>query len=57
MIFVNDWEGNLITKVPLGLKEYEPENISLVGDTFYISCNNLADDGLSIFKAKIVKEE
>ena len=56
MIFVNDWEGNLITKVPLGLKEYEPENISLVGDTFYISCNNL-DDGHSIFKVKIVKVE
>jgi len=57
MIFVNDWEGNLITKVPLGLKDFEPENISLVGDTFYISCNNLADDGQSIFKVQMVKAE
>lgn len=40
MIFVYDWSSNFITQIKLGLKSFEPENISLVGDTFYIGCNN-----------------
>lgn len=55
MIFVLDWEGNLITKVPIGLEGYEPENISLVGNTFYIGCND--GDGGAIFTAKLKHAE
>lgn len=50
MIFVMDWDGNLITKIPIGLNEYEPENISLVDDTFYIGVSDR-----KIFSAKLVK--
>lgn len=53
MIFVADWEGNLIAKIPVGI-EYEPENISLVGDTFYIGFNNGA--GGLVYTAKLVKD-
>lgn len=56
MIFVYDWSGNFITKIPLGIKAYEPENISLVGDTFYIGCNNADWTGGIVFTAQIVKE-
>jgi len=54
MIFVVDWEGNLVSKVPIGLEGYEPENISLVGDVFYIGCNDGA--GGVVFTAKLRKE-
>jgi len=54
MIYVIDWEGNLITKIPIGLEGYEPENISLVGDAFYIGCNDGA--GGIVFTAKLTKE-
>jgi len=40
MIFVFDWDGNLITKIPIGINEHEPENITLIGDTFYIAFND-----------------
>ena len=56
MLFVYDWDGNFITKITLGI-EYEPENISLIGDTFYIGCNNSSWSGGLLFTAKIVKEE
>ena len=56
VIFVYDWDGNFITKIPIGIKSYEPENISLVGDTFYIACNNADWTGGIVFTAKIVKE-
>lgn len=55
MIFVLDWEGNLITKIPIGLEGCEPENISLVGDTFYIGCYNTGIGGGRLFTAKLVK--
>lgn len=51
-ILVFDWEGNEITRIPIGLKDYEPENISIVGDDFIIACNNLKDDGQAIFRVR-----
>ena len=54
IILVVDWDGNFITKIPIGLKEVEPENISIVGDTFYIGCND--GDGGVVYTAKLVKE-
>ena len=56
MLFVYDWDGNFVTKIILGI-EYEPENLSLVGDTFYMGCNNSSWSGGLLFTAKIVKEE
>lgn len=57
VIFVFDWEGNFVSNVRLTIpKAYEPENISLVGDTFYIACNNADWTGGLLFKAKLVKE-
>lgn len=55
MIFVYDWSSNFITQIKLGLKSFEPENISLVGDTFYIGCNNGDWTGGLVFSAKIEK--
>ncbi len=55
MIFVVDWYGKIVTKIPIGLKEIEPENISLVGDTFYIGFNN--GKGGLVYTAKLVKVE
>ncbi len=57
VIFVFDWEGNFVSNVRLTIpKAYEPENIALIGDTFYIACNNANWTGGLLFKAKIVKE-
>ena len=57
MIFVRDWEGNLITSIPVGLKDCEPENISLVGDTFYIAVNNSDKTGGVVYTGKLTKNE
>lgn len=56
MIFVYDWNGKYIAKIPIGIKAYEPENISLVGDTFYIGCNNPTWTGGVVFTARLVRE-
>jgi len=57
MIFVFDWDGNLITKIPIGMNEYEPENISLVGDTFYIGFNDRVTwESGKIYAVKLIKE-
>ena len=56
MIFVLDWDGNLIAKVTTdNFGGYEPENISLVGDTFYIGCTT--SSGGLLFTAKLVKTQ
>lgn len=55
IILVLDWEGNVITRIPIGIKEYEPESISLVGDTFYIGFNT--GEGGLLYTAKLVKNE
>ena len=55
MIFVRDWDGALIASIPVGLKECEPENISLVGDTFYIGFNNSTWTGGVVYTGKLVK--
>ena len=58
MIFVFDWDGNLITKIPIGFKEYEPENISVVGDTIYIGFNDrLTWESGKVYAMKLEKEK
>lgn len=55
IILVLDWKGNEIARVPVGMEGIEPENISLVGDTFYIACNNSTWTGGEIYRGKLVK--
>ena len=58
MIFVFDWDGNLITKIPIGFKAYEPENISIVGDTIYIGFNDrLTWESGKVYAMKLEKEK
>ena len=38
IIVVYDWYGTFVTKIDLSqLVEYEPENVSVVGDTIYVT--------------------
>ena len=55
MVWIADWEGNIVAKLPIDTWGYEPENISLVGDTFYIGCNTFF--GGAVFTAKLEKLE
>ena len=57
IILVFDWEGNEVMRIPIGLKNYEPENISIAGDGFIIACNNYDDDGQTVFRLSLVKAE
>ena len=56
IIHVLDYEGNMITKIPIGLKGMEPENISLVEDTFYIAFN-VTKEAAHLYKGKLVRAE
>lgn len=53
IILVLDWAGKEIARIPVGLEGIEPENISLLGDTFYIGCNTRY--GGKIYRGKLVK--
>ena len=53
VIFVSDWENNLITKIPVGLKGLEPENLSIVDDVFYIVCYNKNGVTAPVFKGRL----
>lgn len=55
ILLVRDWDGNVITKIPFDQMDCEPENISLVGDTFYIGVNNSTYTGGILYAAKIVE--
>lgn len=57
MIFVRDWDGALIASIPVALKACEPENISLVGDMFYIGFNNSTGTGGVVYTVKLVKND
>ena len=58
VIVVFDWEGKEITRIPIGLKGMEPENISLVNDIFYISFNQADIPGAELlYKMQLVEEE
>lgn len=54
VIMIYDWSGKLINRVDLNLSGIEPENISLVGDTFYIGCNNWK--GGYVYELSILKK-
>lgn len=57
VILVCDWNRQEVTRIPIGLQDYEPENISIVGDCFYIACNNLKNNDHAIFKVSIKATE
>lgn len=57
IIMVFDWAGNEVMRIPIGLKDYEPENISIVGNDFIIACNNYNDDGQAVFRLSLLKAE
>lgn len=55
IIGIYDWDGNFVTtitldKIAVGL--YEPENISVIGDTIYIGCYNKASGNTDVFTLK-----
>lgn len=56
MLFVTDWEGNLITKIKIDLDNHEPENVSILGDTFYLGFNMAGDADCAVFSGKLVRE-
>ncbi len=51
-IYVYDWEGNFVTKIDFMGKGYEPENLSVVGDTIYVSVNDAKKAGCHIIELK-----
>lgn len=57
IILVCDWDCQEVARIPIEMADYEPENISIVGDCFYIACNNLRDDDHAIFKVSIKATE
>lgn len=58
MIFVFDWEGNQVAAIPIGVNEHEPENITLVGDTFYIAFNDRVERKCAwLYAMKLKKAE
>lgn len=55
VIMVYDWKGNFVNQILLDIPaNTEPENISLVGDCFYIACNNSKWTGGVVYKTEIV---
>ncbi len=56
VIKVYDWSGEYITDIEIDIKGEEPENISIVGNTLYIACNNSNWTGGTIYKCEIVKK-
>lgn len=56
VIMIYDWDGNFISQVELNIDaSNEPENISLIGDVFYVGCNNEISIGGDVYKV-IIKE-
>ncbi len=55
-IMVYDWNGEFVTKVEIDIKNEEPENLSIIGDTIYIGCNNSSWTGGTVYMGKIVKK-
>lgn len=56
VIMIYDWSGKLVTRVDMTLTGLEPENISLVEDTFYIGCNNSSWNGGVVYALEIIKQ-
>ena len=56
LIRVYDWDGNFVTQIPLNVPNSEAENVSLIGDTFYIGFNHYGMDGAEVYAVKLVKE-
>ena len=55
VIMVYDWNGKFVNQIALDIPSgIEPENISLVGDAFYIACNNSSWSGGVVYKTEIV---
>lgn len=56
LLYVTDWDGNPITQIKL-VFDYdgplEPENISIVGNYFYICCNSNGDSA-PVFRGTLV---
>lgn len=58
VIMVYDWSGKFVNQIPLSIpSNTEPENISIVGDTFYIACNNSSWTGGEAYEVKLVLPE
>lgn len=58
VIIVFDWEGKEITRIPIGLKGMEPENITLVDHVFYVGFNQTeVPDAELLYKIHIEKAE
>lgn len=55
MIWIADWGGKIVAKLPLDVGGFEPENISLVENTFYIGCNS--GTGGAVYTAELIKME
>ena len=54
VIMVYDWKGKFVNQIALDIPSgIEPENISLVGDAFYIACNNSSWSGGVVYKTEI----
>lgn len=55
VIMVYDWNGKYVNQIVLDIPaNTEPENISVVGDSFYIACNNSKWSGGVVYKTRIV---
>lgn len=55
VIMVYDWKGKYVNQIVLDIpSNTEPENISVVGDYFYIACNNSKWSGGVVYKTEIV---
>lgn len=55
VIMVYDWKGKYVNQIVLDIPaNTEPENISVVGDSFYIACNNSKWSGGVVYKTSIV---
>ncbi len=57
VIIIYDWTGKFITRVNLDIQGCEPENISIVGDKFYIQCNNSSWTGGIVYQSELVAEK
>ena len=55
VIVIYDWKGKYVNQIPLDIpSNTEPENISIVGNSFYIACNNPNWTGGIVYKTEIV---
>ncbi len=51
-IVVYDWDGNYITTIDFWGRDMEPENLTVIGDTIYVCCNDSKKAGCRIFTLK-----